>query len=57
MKRDRILEKELELALKRIEELEKQKQEAQKEKEPFTIGSLKRYIKEYFSMIYKINLK
>ena len=27
------------------------------EKEPFTIGSLKRYIKEYFSMIYKMNLK
>ena len=27
------------------------------EKEPYTIGSLKRYIKEYFSMIYKMNLK
>ena len=27
------------------------------EKEPYTIGSLKRYIKEYFSMIYKTNLK
>ena len=27
------------------------------EKEPFTIGSLKRYIKEYFSIIYKMNLK
>ena len=27
------------------------------EKEPYTIGSLKRYIKEYFSMIYKINSK
>lgn len=27
------------------------------EKEPFTIGSIKRYIKEYFSMIYKMNLK
>ena len=27
------------------------------EKEPLTIGSLKRYIKEYFSMIYKMNLK
>ena len=27
------------------------------EKEPYTIGSLKRYVKEYFSMIYKINLK
>ena len=26
------------------------------EKEPFTIGSLKRYIKEYFSIIYKMNL-
>lgn len=33
MKRDRILEKELELALKRIEELERQKQEAQKERQ------------------------
>lgn len=27
------------------------------EKELYTIGSLKRYIKEYFSMIYKMNLK
>ena len=27
------------------------------EKEPYTISSLKRYIKEYFSMIYKMNLK
>ena len=27
------------------------------EKEPYTIGSLKRYIKEYFSMIYKMNFK
>lgn len=27
------------------------------EKEPYTIGSLKRYVKEYFNMIYKINLK
>ena len=27
------------------------------EKEPYTIGSLKRYIKEYFSVIYKKNLK
>ena len=27
------------------------------EKEPYTIGSLKRYIKEYFSMIYKMNCK
>ena len=27
------------------------------EKESYTIGSLKRYIKEYFSMIYKMNLK
>jgi len=27
------------------------------EKEPYTIGFLKRYIKEYFSMIYKMNLK
>ena len=27
------------------------------EKEPYTIGSLKRYIKGYFSMIYKMNLK
>ncbi len=27
------------------------------EKEPYTIGSLKRYIKEYFSIIYKMNLK
>ena len=27
------------------------------EKEPYTIGSLKRYIKEYFSMRYKTNLK
>ena len=25
------------------------------ENEPYTIGSLKRYIKEYFSMIYKMN--
>lgn len=29
----------------------------QEEKEPYTIGSLKRYIKEYFSMIYKMYLK
>ena len=27
------------------------------EKEPYTIGSLKRCIKEYFSMIYKMKLK
>ena len=27
------------------------------EKEPYTIGSLKRYIKECFSMIYEMNLK
>jgi len=27
------------------------------EKDQFTIGDLKRYIKEYFSMIYKMNLK
>ena len=27
------------------------------EKELFTIGSIKRYIKEYFNMIYKMNLK
>ena len=27
------------------------------EKEPYTVGFLKRYIKEYFSMIYKMNLK
>ena len=27
------------------------------EKEPYTIGFLKRYIKEYFSMIYKMNSK
>ena len=27
------------------------------EKEPYTIGSLKIYIKEYFSIIYKMNLK
>ena len=27
------------------------------EKDQFTIGALKRYIKEYFSMIYKMNLK
>ena len=27
------------------------------EKEPYTIGSLKRYIKEYFSIIYKMNFK
>ena len=28
-----------------------------KEKELYTVGSLKRYIKEYFSMIYKMNCK
>lgn len=27
------------------------------EKEPFTIGSMKRYVREYFSMIYKKNFK
>ena len=27
------------------------------EKEPVTIGSMKRYIREYFSMIYKMNCK
>jgi len=27
------------------------------EKEPFTTGSMKRYVREYFSMIYKMNHK
>ena len=27
------------------------------EKEPFTIGSMKKYVRQYFGMIYKINCK
>ena len=27
------------------------------EKEPFTIGSMKKYVRQYFSMIHKMNLK
>ena len=27
------------------------------EKEPFTIGSIKKYVRQYFGMIYKMNCK
>ena len=27
------------------------------EKEPFTIGSMKKYVRQYFGMIYKMNCK